>query len=139
MPLVHLSVPASYEAERAQRVARGVHDALVAAIGIPEGDRFQLIIRHTVEEVIFDPNYLDIERREVIYIEITLVGGRDDEKKRALYREIAERLAPAGVRSEDVFVVLTENGRADWSVGNGIAQLLESPAGNERHAREGAM
>jgi hypothetical protein len=45
--------------------------------------------------------------------------------KAALFAEIANQLAAAGVRSEDVFVTLTVNGRDDWSVGNGEQQLLD--------------
>lgn len=98
---------------------------MVAAIGIPDSDRFQLIDQLPAGSIIADPGYLGVERRNPVFIQISLVRGRTEEKKRALYRAIADELAAAGVRPEDVFVVLTETGREDWSVGNGDAQLLD--------------
>jgi hypothetical protein len=42
--------------------------------------------------------------------------------KRAFYRRLVELAEPAGVRAEDVMIVLHENGDADWSFGAGEAQ-----------------
>ena len=69
-------------------------------------------------------HYLGVSRRNVVFVNITLVP-RSPQKKAALFAEIAKRLAAAGVRREDVFVTLTVNGRDDWSVGNGEQQLLD--------------
>jgi phenylpyruvate tautomerase PptA (4-oxalocrotonate tautomerase family) len=125
MPIVHVTAPDKYDRQQLGAIADGVHKALVSAIGIPEGDRFQVVAVHAPEVFSFDPHYLGVERRDVVAIEITLVVGRTDEMKRRLYREITANLVAAGVRSEDVFVVLTETQRSDWSVGNGDAQLLD--------------
>jgi phenylpyruvate tautomerase PptA (4-oxalocrotonate tautomerase family)/ketosteroid isomerase-like protein len=126
MPFVRISVPASLPQATRRAIPSGVHRALVQAIGIPEGDRFQLVVGYSGQDGFFDPSYLGVARRDVVAIEITLVRGRSAELKRALYQRITDELVAAGVRSEDVFVTLTENGPADWSVGNGRAQLLEA-------------
>lgn len=126
MPFVRISVPASTPEAVSRAIPRAVHRALVDAIGIPEGDRFQLVTRYPAADGFFDPDYLGIARQDVVAIEITLVRGRSDERKRALYRRITDELAAAGIRSQDVFITLTENGRADWSVGDGQAQLLDA-------------
>jgi len=56
-------------------------------------------------------------------VHITLRRGRAPEKKRALYRAIADNVnAATGTRAEDVMVVLSENDPIDWSFGGGIAQ-----------------
>lgn len=125
MPIVRITAPESLNRDQLSAVAEGVHRALVQAIGIPQGDRFQLLVTHAPEVFTFDGDYLGVERREVVCIEITLVAGRTDDRKRDLYRRIADNLLAAGVRREDAFVVLTENHRADWSVGAGEAQLLD--------------
>ncbi|WP_263008743.1 tautomerase family protein [Nonomuraea phyllanthi] len=121
---MHITAPESLDHQQLRGIADGVHRALVTAVGIPEGDRFQLITTQARDAFLFDPEYLGVARQDVVCIEITLVAGRTDEMKQALYRHIADNLAPVGVRREDVFVVLTENRPSDWSVGNGDAQLL---------------
>src|SRR5579859_4722069 len=126
MPFVRISVPATTPAAARGTIADAVHRALVDSIGIPDGDRFQLLAEHAGDQRFFDESYLGVARREVLAIEITLVRGRTIEQKRALYQRLAEVLARVGVRKEDVFVVLSENGRADWSVGEGKAQLLDT-------------
>jgi phenylpyruvate tautomerase PptA (4-oxalocrotonate tautomerase family) len=69
---------------------------------------------------------MGIERRDVVFVQITLVAGRTDERKKRLYQEIVANLqADAGVRREDVVITLTENNRIDWSIGNGVAQLVD--------------
>ena len=79
------------------------------------------------------------EWREVsirFFVEITLRRGRPVEKKQALYREIAERMAATGlVRREDVLIVLHENETADWSFGNGVAQYVEAENKDAEQAR----
>ena len=56
-------------------------------------------------------------------VQVFFRRGRSDDLKRALYAAIARNLArDAGIRPEDVLIVLTENGPIDWSFGGGIAQ-----------------
>ncbi|MCX4744086.1 tautomerase family protein [Kitasatospora sp. NBC_01287] len=125
MPIVRITLSADRPAETRRPIADAVHRALVEVVGIPAGDRFQTIEVLPRDAMIFDPEYLDVARQDVVAIQITLRGGRTPEVKRRLYAHIAEGAAAVGVRPEDVFVVLTENGSADWSVGNGKAQLLD--------------
>lgn len=125
MPLMRISLRADTPADTQRAIADGAHRAMVDAIGIPESDRFQIIEQLPAEALIADPEYLGVSRRNVVFVQITLAHGRSSEKKAALFAGIAKRLAEAGVRGEDVFVTLTENGRDDWSVGNGQQQLLD--------------
>ena len=124
MPLVRIDLADSRPAELRRAIADGVHDALVAVVGIPEGDRFQLLTAHPADELLFDADYLGVRRLDVVYVQITLVAGRPRRLKVELFRRIAANLAAVGVRPEDVHVTLTENTAEDWSVGNGEAQLL---------------
>jgi phenylpyruvate tautomerase PptA (4-oxalocrotonate tautomerase family) len=126
MPLVRISAGPGRSDSDLASIADGVHRGLIDSIGIPEGDRFQIIDRHGPGELVFDRHYLGIERQDVVFIQITLVAGRSDERKKRLYQEIVRNLeADPGVRPEDVVVTLTENNRIDWSVGNGVAQLVQ--------------
>lgn len=129
MPLVRLDVPADLPRETVSALADAVHDALVATVGVPPADRFLVIHRHAPADLILDPTFPDIARsREAVVVSITFRRGRSDDQKRALFRAIAAGAsAGAGLRAEDVMVVLTENGPADWSFGLGIAQYAAAP------------
>lgn len=64
----------------------------------------------------------------IAYVAITLRSGRTPARKRALFRRIAELAqAYADTEPRNVFVVLTENESADWSLGEGQAQYLDAP------------
>jgi 4-oxalocrotonate tautomerase len=125
VPLVRIDLDAATPQSTRDAIADGVHRAIVDAIGVPSGDRFQIITPHAPGELVFDPDYLGVERRDVVYIQITLRAGRPQEKKNALYKQIVANVEAAGVRAQDVFVTLYENSSGDWSMGDGEAQLLD--------------
>jgi phenylpyruvate tautomerase PptA (4-oxalocrotonate tautomerase family) len=130
MPLVRISLPRGKSRDYRQAIADGIHRALVDVIGIPPKDRFQLIAEHDAENRIYDRDYLGVARsNDTIFVEISLRRGRPDALKQAFYQRVVESLAadPA-VRPEDIAIVLTENGDADWSFGKGEAQLLGAGA-----------
>ena len=126
MPMVRLSFKQDTTPAFRKRVADAVHGGLIA-VGVPEHDRFQIMSSHG-EDLIYDANYLDIERSDgIIIVQIFLAAGRSLEKKRTLYREIAERLArECQVRTEDVFINLVEGAMENWSFGNGAAQYADT-------------
>jgi phenylpyruvate tautomerase PptA (4-oxalocrotonate tautomerase family) len=125
MPLVRITVSDDMPAATQRAVADGVHAAMVAAIGIPAGDRFQVVDQRPAASIIADPDYLGVTRQNPVFVEITLVAGRTAELKQALYRGIAAELAEHGVRPSDVLIVLHETNRTDWSLGHGAARLLD--------------
>ncbi|TPQ50410.1 tautomerase family protein [Prosthecomicrobium hirschii] len=124
MPLVRIDVPATLAAGRVRGLADAVHQALVATAGVPAADRFHVVARHAADGLTIDPTYLGVERSaEAAIVAITFRRGRTDDQKRALYRAIADGAAErAGLRPQDVMVVVIENGPADWSFGDGLAQ-----------------
>lgn len=124
MPLVRISLGSPKSPEHVRAIADGIHRALIDAFGIPEDDRFQIVCAN--ESLVYDRGYLGIERGgETIFVHVTLVRGRAVEKKRSFYRLVVDNLArSSGVRNQDVVITLVENERADWSVGNGEAQLV---------------
>lgn len=124
MPLVRIDLMEGKSVEYRREVGDGIYRAMVEAIGVPEGDRFQVITEHTPDTLVYDPRYLDIERSDdVLFIQITLNVGRTLEQKKALYARLVQRLSERpGVRPEDVVVNLVEVPRENWSWGNGEAQ-----------------
>jgi 4-oxalocrotonate tautomerase len=128
MPFVRISLNNASPEDFAARVGDCVHRAMVDAIAIPEGDRFQVITEHA-GGLVYDPSYLDIERTDgIVMIQIALAVGRSTEVKRALYRTIAERLeSELAVRPEDVFIALVEVPVENFSFGNGEPQYADRP------------
>ncbi len=134
MPLVRIDVIEGRTRRELDAIADGVHQALVASIGIPAEDRFQVISEHPPGSLVFDAGYLGIKRtRGVVFIQVTISSGRSLDQKRALYAAIAGNLsASAAVRPEDVLVSVVEVSRENWSFGNGAAQYAPQVPGAVR-------
>ena len=124
MPLVRISLRQGTTPEYRTAIADAVHQALVEAIAIPAGDRFQVISQYAPGDLIYDSGYLNIRRTDsVVFIQITLSAGRKPAQKRALFKRIAELVEKSpGTRQEDVIVNLIETTWENWSFGNGEAQ-----------------
>jgi len=122
MPLVRISLLQGPEGF-GRKVGQVVYRTMVDTIDVPRNDNFQVITEHSRDTLVFDRGYLDIPRTDgFVSIQITLSEGRSLEKKRLLYRTLAERLQrELGVRPEDVFVNLIEVKKENWSFGNGLA------------------
>lgn len=93
---------------------------------VPLKDRFQIIEQREPGELIYDKDYLDIQRTDDLVLVQLLAGRwRDTATKQALYRAIAQRLSAAvGIRPEDVQVFISGNDKDDWSFGGGIASYV---------------
>jgi phenylpyruvate tautomerase PptA (4-oxalocrotonate tautomerase family) len=126
VPLVRISLMKGKPASFGEKVGRVVYESMVETIDVPENDRFQLVTEHERSGLLYDPRYLAIQRSDgIVIIQMTITEGRTLEKKKALYKRIAERLnADLGVRKEDVFINVVEVKKENWSFGNGIAQYV---------------
>jgi 4-oxalocrotonate tautomerase len=129
MPLVRIELRRGKSAEYRRAVADAVYEAMRETINVPDKDRFEIISEHDAANFVYDRSYLGIERSDdFVVVQIALRRGRSTEAKQALYRRIAERLRESpGIRAEDVFVTLVENGLDDWSFGKGEAQYVLAP------------
>ena len=126
MPFARIDLIQGQTPEFRQTVGDVVYQAMCSILKAPEGDRFQVIHEHPPENFIYDPNFLGIDRTPgCIFIQLTLVGGRSLDQKRAFYRQVADQLHDRlGVRREDVMIGLVPVEREDWSFGNGEASLI---------------
>ncbi|MEV7382505.1 tautomerase family protein [Streptomyces lydicus] len=128
MPFVRIDALGT-DSARLDALGRAVHDALVETIGFPPDDRFQVLVGHDgARSTLRYDNYFGIQRDDgLVFVAITMRSGRTPEQKKALYRRIAELAQEyAGTEPRNVFVTVTENESADWSLGNGGAQYLTS-------------
>lgn len=128
MPLVRISFKRGRGPEFAAGVSACVHRGLMEALGVPQGDRFQIVTEHA-DDLVYDPGFLGIARTDdIIIIQITLTFGRTVEMKSGLYMRIADLLtSELDVRREDVFINLVEVALENWSFGNGEAQYAHAP------------
>jgi phenylpyruvate tautomerase PptA (4-oxalocrotonate tautomerase family) len=122
MPLVRISLVKGKTAAYRRKLGDAIHNALVDTIDVPLADRFQLLTEHEPGDLIYDPGFLGIARsNDIVIVQITISTGRSLEKKRALFRRIADNLAALGLRREDAWINLIEVAKENWSFGNGVA------------------
>jgi 4-oxalocrotonate tautomerase len=127
MPLVRISLREGKSEQYRKALGDGVHQAMVEAIEAPAQDRFQIITEHPSNDLIYDPNYLGVERSDnIVIVQITLSAGRKPGQKRKLFQRIAENLGKnPGVRPQDVMINLVEVAWENWSFGNGESQYTK--------------
>jgi len=127
VPLVRISLLQGRPAGFGRKIGDIVYRTMVETINVPPADNFQVITEHDRDHLVYDPGYLGISRTDgVVFIQITLNEGRSVERKKLLYRTLAERLHhELGIRMEDVFVSLVEVKKENWSFGNGVAQYAD--------------
>ena len=129
MPLVRIDLVEGRSAPQVAAISNAIQRALVDCLDVPERDQFQVINEHSPGRLIYNSGYLGDERTEgIVIVQIFLSSGRSTAQKQAFYARAAELIAAeAATRPEDVTIVLTENTRADWSFGQGLAQYLALP------------
>jgi 4-oxalocrotonate tautomerase len=121
MPLVRITLPQGRSAADRRAIGDGVHRALVDTAAVPADDLFQVLEEVAPENLVFTRTYLGIEHRApVVFVQIVLNAGRTVAVKKALYARIADNLAAAGLRREDVIVSLVEVAKENWSFGGGV-------------------
>jgi phenylpyruvate tautomerase PptA (4-oxalocrotonate tautomerase family) len=124
MPLARVDLVQGKSADYRKAISEVIYDAMIKTLNVPKDDRFQVITEHPAEGLVFDPNYLGIQRTaDCIFIQVTLNEGRTVEMKRAFYKAIADGLHDRlKLRREDVVINLVEVKKENWSFGNGEAQ-----------------
>jgi phenylpyruvate tautomerase PptA (4-oxalocrotonate tautomerase family) len=126
MPLVRIDLNKEAPAERVRVVSQAVYGAMTDIANVPVNDKFQIVTRHSADEIIYpDEGFRGVKySHDLIFIQVTWVAGRSTDVKKQFYRRIADEVNErAGVRKEDIFISLVDSGREDWSFGNGDMQL----------------
>lgn len=124
MPFVRIDLAKGKPAEHRKAIGEIIYKAMIETINVPADDKFQVITEHAPEDLNFPINYLGIEySKDIVFIQVTLNGGRTLDMKKAFYRRIADDLhMQLNIRREDVFINLVEVAKENWSFGNGVAQ-----------------
>ena len=124
MPILHISMRAGKPEAYRQAIFDSLYRAMREALNVPEDDQFMTITEHDAANFRYGNAYGVPRSEDVVYIQITVFSTRTVEQKKALFRRTAELLGESpGIRSEDVFVVVLDAAKENWSVGNGVAQF----------------
>ncbi len=116
MPLVKIEMYKGRSTETKKAILDAVHQSLVEAFRIPEGDRTQRL--YELEDADFERS--SNKSREFTLIEITAFQGRSREAKKKLYTLIVEKLHhQAGIAPTDVLITLHEPPLENWGVAGG--------------------
>ena len=124
MPLVNIHLLQGKPADFRRKIGEIVYQTMVDTINVPIRDNFQIITEHRQNDLVYDAEYLNIQRTDgIVIIQITLNEGRTTELKKEFYKRLAERLhTELDIRMEDIFISLVEVKKENWSFGNGVAQ-----------------
>jgi phenylpyruvate tautomerase PptA (4-oxalocrotonate tautomerase family) len=124
MPLLHISLRAGKPEAYRQAIFDSLYRAMREALSVPEDDQFMTITEHDAANFRYGNGYGVARSADVVYIQITVFDTRTAQQKKALFQRIAELLGDnPGVRPEDVFVVILDAAKENWSVGHGLAQF----------------
>lgn len=121
MPLVYVTLAeGTTSPEQRAQIGDGIYRALIDVANVPKDDRFQVINEIRPANLIYSPDYMGFARSpSVVFVQIFFNAGRSVDVKRALYARIAENLAQAGVRADDIVINLVEVPKQNWSFGGG--------------------
>jgi 4-oxalocrotonate tautomerase len=125
MPFVRIDISHAAPADTVRAISDVVYDAMLSTANVPQHDRYQVITRHSTEELIYPAEgYLGITYTPgVVFIQVTWNKGRTTEIKKAFYQAVAGGIhARTGIRKEDVVINLVEVDKENWSFGNGDMQ-----------------
>ena len=125
MPLVRIDISRDAKPEVVKAVSETVYDAMVTVANVPKNDKYQVISRHSADELVYPAEgYLGIDYTPaIVIIQITWNSGRPIEMKKAFYKAVADGIhAKTGLRKQDIVINLVDVAREDWSFGNGEMQ-----------------
>ena len=101
------------------------YEAMLAAFGAPDGDRYQIVTQHEPYEMQILDTGLGIERTDKVLVFSLVTRPRTTEQKVNFYNNLVSELhEKKGLRKEDVMINLVVNSDEDWSFGYGEAQFL---------------
>ena len=126
MPLVRIDVLEGRSEEELRLLLDTVQEVMESEFEAPPRDRYQVLTEHPPGRLVVQDSGLGIDRSDSVVLVQVVQQGRSDAQKKALYAELARRLhEEVGLRPEDLVVSVSENTKADWSFGFGVAQFLE--------------
>ena len=119
MPHVLIEIRRECSEEQEVELIEAVHGALRSAFRIPAKDRHVRLLAHRPHRFAVPPGLSQPER--FTQVTIDAFAGRSLDAKRALYREIVERLEPLGVPRDHVSILVRDAPQENWGIRGGQA------------------
>jgi len=119
MPSSLIEVRRQYSQSDEVAIIDAVHGALVAAFQIPIGDKHVRLLVHEPHRFSHAPHLAHPERYTLVTIDC--FAGRSADAKRALYREVVDRLGALDIPADHVTILLRESALENWGVRGGQA------------------
>ena len=134
MPVAKIHVlEGQYDEARLGKVSAAVQSALIAALGIPPDDFFQIIHALPRSQYRHTPSFLGVNYSDdLILLEITFISGRPKERRLGLLKALNDAVVAAvGISADDLLITLYETPGENISFGRGLAQrahISDKPA-----------
>ena len=125
MPVAKIHVlEGQYDEARLDKVSAAVQSALIAALGIPPDDFFQIIHALPRSQYRHTPSFLGVNYSDdLILLEITFISGRPKERRLGLLKALNDAVVAAvGISADDLLITLYETPGENISFGRGLAQ-----------------
>ena len=124
MPLIDVSMRTGKSEAYRKAILASLYRALRETLSVPEGDGFMTITEHDAANFSYGPAFGVARSDDLLYIRITVFDTRTVDQKKALYQQVVDLLGESpGVRAEDVFILVADAAKENWSVGHGVAQF----------------
>lgn len=121
MPFISISMQAGKPEAYRKAILDNLYRAMRDALNVPDDDQFMVLSEHEAANFRYGGAYGVARSADVVYIQITVFNTRTADQKKELIRRIAELLGESpGIRPEDVFVIIYDSPKENWSVGNGV-------------------
>lgn len=117
MPLVQVDMSRAMYDRYAKAMSPEIQKACVEELAAPVNDKFQVFRPRDEGELVFDPTYGNVDRRDLVLIQVLMVHKYSADIKRKFYRNLVLKLEALGIRREDIQIAVTENGFEDWYAG----------------------
>lgn len=120
MPTVQVDLRRELFVEKGTAISEAIHHGLIEGLEMTADDLFQVYRPHDSGELVFSPTFGGVERRDLLWLRITMVHMFSPETKQRMCQSIARRLEQVGVRHQDLLISVVEVGFEDWYAGGPI-------------------
>ncbi|RYY58174.1 MAG: hypothetical protein EOO05_17225 [Chitinophagaceae bacterium] len=117
MPLVQVDMSRAMYTKYAKAMSDEIQKACIEELAAPANDKFQVFRPREEGELVFDPTYGNVDRQDLVLIQVLMVHKYSADIKRKFYKNVVLKLEALGIRRQDIQIAVTENGFEDWYAG----------------------
>lgn len=118
MPIVRIDIQAGKSTAYKRSILHGVRSAITAALEVADDRVMQRIVESPPEDI----DATEIRSDRLTIVEVSMLAGRDADKKLVLYQEIIRKLGfEPGIAEHDIVVIVNDPPAECFCVG-GVSQ-----------------